>query len=58
MNTLMVRLRQHPNGTWYVHYTRTNRKSLQTKDKALAGTARNLVPEGLSPGLPEIASGI
>ena len=33
---LMVRLRQHPNGVWYVHYSRTNRKSLQTKDKALA----------------------
>ena len=37
MNLLtMVRLRQHPNGTWYCHYSRTNRKSLHTKDKALA----------------------
>jgi len=32
----MVRLRQHPNGIWYIHYDRTNRKSLETKDAALA----------------------
>lgn len=36
MNLCMVRLKQHENGVWYVHYTRTRRKSLNTKDKNLA----------------------
>jgi integrase len=37
MNLLtMVNMRQHPNGVWYIHYSRTKRRSLLTKDKALA----------------------
>jgi len=36
MNLCMVNLRQHKNGVWYVHYSRIDRKSLGTKDKALA----------------------
>jgi len=36
MNLTMVRLRQHRNGVWYVHYTRKERQSLGTKDKTLA----------------------
>lgn len=32
----MVRLRQHKNGFWYIHYTRTKRNTLETKDKAEA----------------------
>lgn len=37
MNLLtMVHLKQHPNGTWYVHFSRIQRKSLCTKDHALA----------------------
>jgi hypothetical protein len=34
MNPRMVTLRQHQNGVWYVHYSRRERRSLGTKDKA------------------------
>ncbi len=37
MNLLtMVRLRQHDNGVWYIHCDRKTRRSLRTKDRALA----------------------
>lgn len=36
MNLSMVRLRQHDNGVWYIHYTRTRKRSLRTRDQSLA----------------------
>lgn len=36
MNLLMVHLWKHPNGTYYIIYSRKKKKSLWTKNKALA----------------------